>query len=86
MLTAKKDFALYNSFSICLATQSGGNGGVLAIGDDYSSDPSFQWTDITQDQWYTVYMTNWFIGKTSLAVPAYDLNWDGVRNALSSRV
>lgn len=86
------DFNLYDSFSMCLATQSGGNGGVLAIGDDYSKDTRFQWTDIVQDQWYTgnffsqsfcqtkliVYMENWWIGGTSLNVPAYDLNWDGV--------
>jgi hypothetical protein len=89
---------------MCLATKQGGNGGVLAIGDDYSKDKRFQWTDIVEDQWYTgvfyffenfekkmfswkwdffskwclVYMTNWIIGKTSLGVPGYDLNWDGV--------
>ena len=81
---------------MCLATEAGGNGGILAIGDDYSKDTRIQWTDITQDQWYTgmshfielhvaesnfsflVYMTNWFIGTTTLGVPAYDLNWDGV--------
>jgi len=72
------DYNLYDSFDMCLATQPGGNGGILAIGDNYAKDARFQWTDIVQDQWYTVYMTNWFIGHTSLGVPAYDLNWDGV--------
>jgi len=68
------DFSLYNSFDLCLDT----NGGIMGIGEDYSSDSRFVWTDITQDQWYTVYMTDWRFGDVSLNISETDLNWNGV--------
>jgi len=71
-------FSLYNSFDICLATGSGGNGGVLALGDNYASDKRFQWTAIQDYTWYTVYLNDWQLGGKTLGVSQYDLNYNGV--------
>jgi len=68
------EYNLYNSFDLCLGT----SGGVMAIGDNYKGDSRFVWTPIQEDQWYTVWMTDWRIGSVSLNVTAEDLNWDGV--------
>jgi len=69
-----EEYNLYTSFDLCLGT----NNGIMGIGDDYSKDPRFVWTPIQEDQWYTVYMTDWRIGTVSLNISQLDLNWNGV--------
>jgi len=62
---------------MCLGNQKNNNG-IMEIGQDYSKDSCFIWTPIETEQWYIVWMTDWFIGKTSLGVSGIDLNWDNV--------
>ena len=52
--------------------------GVIEIGGKYQGDSRFTWTEVTDDQWYTVYLDDWRMGNVSLGLPKYDLNWNGV--------
>jgi len=63
-----------NSFDMCLLV----NGGIMAIGDDYSTDSRFHWTPIIEEQWYSVTLDDWLMGSTTIGVSSYDLNYYGV--------
>jgi len=56
------DLKLNNSFAMCL----GESGGELELGVDYSKDPAFQWTKITDELWYVVKMSDIKVDKKSL--------------------
>ena len=63
-----------DAFSMCLLTK----GGTLSLGVDYSKDSRFRWTDITQEQWYTVTLNDIKFGSQSIGVSSWDLNENGV--------
>ncbi len=68
------DFNWYDGFSLCLL----GNGGILSLGVNYTSDSRFQWTPIAQDQWYEVTVNDIKFGDVSLGISSWDINWNGV--------
>jgi hypothetical protein len=68
------ELKVYNSFDMCLLL----DGGVMSIGDDYSTDNRFQWTPIIEEQWYSVTLDDWLFGGMTIGVSSYDLNYYGV--------
>jgi len=72
--TLVETYNFYDGFAMCLRPQ----GGVLELGVDYSKDPNFKWTPITDEEWYGVEIEDILIGGTSIGFSSWDLNWNGV--------
>jgi hypothetical protein len=56
------ELKVYNSFDMCMLV----DGGVMAIGDDYSTDPRFQWTPVNLEEWYFVTLDDWLMGGKTI--------------------
>jgi len=72
--TLYETYNFYDGFSMCLRPQ----GGALSLGVDYSKDPNFKWTEISQEQWYNVEINDIKVGNQSIGLSWYDLNWNSV--------
>jgi len=68
------DNKLYSSFSLCLTPTNP----VLDIGTNYAGDSSYEWTKVTDQDWYTVDMEDFAVGGVSLGISKFDLNENGV--------
>jgi hypothetical protein len=68
------DHKLYASFSLCLTETNP----VLDVGVSYQGDSSFEWTKVTDQDWYTVDMEDFSVGGVSLGISHFDLNENGV--------
>lgn len=53
---------------MCLGTQPGGNGGVLALGVDYTKDKRFIFTQLTDEQWWSINLNDIKFGGKSLGL------------------
>jgi len=62
---------IYPAFSMCLNLTGGGGGGVMDFGVNYQGDSGFNWTDIIDELYYVVELTEMSVGGQSVATSGF---------------